>query len=98
MDFITVDKRTKEGPKPQHVVEELILPAAADVVREVLDQSTADKLKTIPLSNDIISRRVEEMFNEMKKHHSSYQGKRSLCITEGPIHSHWKPCDFVFVK
>ena len=42
--------------KPHTIAEDLILPAVMHMVREVLDQSAADKLKTIPLSNDTISR------------------------------------------
>ncbi|XP_053316382.1 uncharacterized protein LOC128484089 [Spea bombifrons] len=43
------------------IAEDLILPAAIDMAREVLDQSSADKLKTIPLSNDTIRRTIQEM-------------------------------------
>ncbi|XP_028666310.1 protein FAM200A-like [Erpetoichthys calabaricus] len=49
------------------IAEDLILPAAMDMVREVLDQSAADKLKTIPLLNDTISRRIEEMSDNIKQ-------------------------------
>uniref|UniRef100_A0A674N592 Uncharacterized protein n=1 Tax=Takifugu rubripes TaxID=31033 RepID=A0A674N592_TAKRU len=54
--------------KPHTIAEDLILPAAMDMVREVLDQSAADKLKTIPLSNDTISRRIEDMSADIKQH------------------------------
>ena len=37
------------------------------VVREVQDQSQVDKLKTIPLENDIISRWIEEMSDNIKR-------------------------------
>lgn len=47
--------------KKRHIAEDLILRAVKDMVSEVLDQSTADKLKTIPLSNDTISRQILDM-------------------------------------
>lgn len=39
-----------------------------DIVREVLDQSAADKLKTIPLSNDTICWYIKEMSDDILKH------------------------------
>jgi DNA-binding TFAR19-related protein (PDSD5 family) len=59
--------RIAKAKKPHTVAEELILPAAMDMVREVLDQSAADKLKTIPLSNDTIARRIEDMSGNIKQ-------------------------------
>ncbi len=40
---------------------------AVELVREVLDQSAVDKLKTIPQSGDTISRQIEEMSNDIKQ-------------------------------
>lgn len=56
-----------KGQESHTIAEGLILPAAVDMVREVLDQSAADKLKTIPLSNDTISRRIEEMSDDIQQ-------------------------------
>lgn len=53
--------RIAKAKKPHTIAKELILPAAMDMVREVLDQLAVDKLKTIPLSNDTIARRIEDM-------------------------------------
>lgn len=39
-----------------------------DIVREVLDQSAAYKLKTIPLSNDTICWYIKEMSDDILKH------------------------------
>ena len=62
-----VAHRIAKLKKPHTIAEDLILPAAMDMVREVLDQSAADKLKTIPLSNDTISRRIEDMLDDIKQ-------------------------------
>lgn len=62
-----VAHRIAKAKKPHTVAEELILPAAMDMVREVLDQSAADKLITIPLSNDTIARRIEDMSGNIKQ-------------------------------
>ena len=48
------------------IAENLILPATIDMVRELLDQSAANTLKTILLLNDTISRWIEETFNDIK--------------------------------
>uniref|UniRef100_UPI003AAEA413 protein FAM200B-like n=1 Tax=Centroberyx gerrardi TaxID=166262 RepID=UPI003AAEA413 len=62
-----VAHRIAKSKKPHTIAEDLILPAAVEMVREVLDQSAADKLKTVPLSNDTISRRGEEMSDDIKQ-------------------------------
>ena len=55
-----VAHRIAKAKKRRRIAEELLLPAAMDTVRQVLDQSGTDKLKTRPLSNDTIGRRIEE--------------------------------------
>lgn len=62
-----VAHRIAKLKKPHTIAEDLIFPAAMDMVREVLDQSTTDKLKTIPLSNDTINRRIEDMSEDIKQ-------------------------------
>ncbi|XP_049321925.1 protein FAM200B-like [Astyanax mexicanus] len=59
--------RIAKAKKPHTIAEELILPAAMDMVREVLDGAAADKLKTIPLSNDTIARRIKDMSDNIKQ-------------------------------
>lgn len=63
-----VAHRIAKAKKPHTIAEELILPAAMDMVREVLDQSAAERLKTIPLSNGTIARRIEDMSGNIKEH------------------------------
>ena len=60
-----VAHRIAKAKKPHTIAEEILLPAAIDMVRQVIDQPAAGKLKTIPLSNDTIGRRIEEMSGDI---------------------------------
>jgi hypothetical protein len=53
--------RIARAKKPHTIAEELILPSAIDMVQAVLGEKMAKKLRTIPLSNDTISRRIADM-------------------------------------
>ena len=53
--------------KPQSIAEELILPAALDMVSVMLDDASAAKIKTIPLSNDTVARRINDIANDLKE-------------------------------
>lgn len=44
--------------KAHTIAEDLILPTAIDMAKEVLDQSAVDELKTILLSNNTIQGRI----------------------------------------
>lgn len=66
-----VAQRIAKAKKPHTIAEELLLPAALDIVRKVLGQSAVDKLKTILLSNDTIMRRTEEMSANIKQQTSA---------------------------
>ncbi|XP_055924696.1 zinc finger BED domain-containing protein 5-like [Argiope bruennichi] len=47
--------------KPHTIGEELILPAIEEVIKTVLHKPPFDVLKRIPLSNNIVQRRIDEM-------------------------------------
>ena len=47
-------------------VEELFLPAAVDMCREMIGEDAAKKLLTVPLSNDTVSRRISEMASDIQ--------------------------------
>ena len=47
--------------KPHTIGEQLILPAVEEVLKTVLHQPTYDILKKIPLSNNTVQRRIDEM-------------------------------------
>lgn len=53
--------RVARESKPHTIAENLILPAAIDMVNAVIGPEEGNKLKAIPLSNDTISRRINEM-------------------------------------
>ena len=47
--------------KPHTIAEELILPAATDLVSIMVGENAAKKLKDVSLSNNTICRRIEDM-------------------------------------
>ncbi len=49
------------------IAEELILPAAIDMVSVMLDEASVAKLKTIPVSNDTMSRRIHDIANDIEE-------------------------------
>ena len=53
--------------KPYTIGEELILPAAVDMVSVMLDDASATKLKSIPLSNDTVARRINDIANDLQE-------------------------------
>lgn len=67
--------------KPHTIGEQLILPAVEEVLKTVLHKSPFDVLKRIPLSNNTVQRRIDEMSsdiesflcNHLQKSHFSIQ-------------------------
>lgn len=57
--------RIAQCKKPHTIAEELIIPAAIDIVSVMLDEASVTKLKTIPVSNDTISRRISDIANDV---------------------------------
>ncbi|XP_048869513.1 SCAN domain-containing protein 3-like [Brienomyrus brachyistius] len=50
-----------KSKKPHSIVEELILPAASVMAEIMIDKKAADTLKKVPLSNNTVSRRINNM-------------------------------------
>nr|XP_054593370.1 SCAN domain-containing protein 3-like [Nothobranchius furzeri] len=50
-----------KAKKPFTIAEDLLLPAAVVLAETMLDKRAAETLKTVPLSNDTICRRIEKM-------------------------------------
>ena len=58
--------RVARAKKAHTVAEELILPSAVDMCDTVLGKESAAKLKSIPLSDNTIARRIEDMSDDIK--------------------------------
>lgn len=59
--------RVAQCKKPHTIAEELILPSAIDMVSTMIDEATASKLKAIPLSNNTIARRINDMSKDIEE-------------------------------
>ena len=53
--------RVARCKKPHTIAKELILPAATDLVSIMVGENAAKKLKDVPISNNTIYRRIEDM-------------------------------------
>uniref|UniRef100_A0A3P9LFA5 HAT C-terminal dimerisation domain-containing protein n=1 Tax=Oryzias latipes TaxID=8090 RepID=A0A3P9LFA5_ORYLA len=62
-----VARRVVQSKKAFTIAEELVLPAAVDMCREMIGEAAAKKLKTIPLSNDIVSHRIADMASDIEQ-------------------------------
>ncbi len=62
-----VAKRIGKLGKPHTIAETLILPAAQDMCRIMIGDSAAAKLGAVPLSNDTVARRIEDMSNDIRE-------------------------------
>ncbi|XP_041837799.1 SCAN domain-containing protein 3-like [Melanotaenia boesemani] len=56
-----VAQRITKSKKPHTIGQDLILPAAIEMCEVMLGREAANKLKPVPLSNDTVRRRIEEM-------------------------------------
>ncbi|CAK6977529.1 SCAN domain-containing protein 3-like [Scomber scombrus] len=56
-----VAQRIAKSKKPHSIGQELVLPAAVEMCEAVLGAEAANKLKVVPLSNDTVKRRIEEL-------------------------------------
>ncbi|CAB3237608.1 unnamed protein product [Arctia plantaginis] len=53
--------------KPHTIAEELILPAAVDIVSLMIGGSAANEIKNVPLSNNTISHRIHDMAEDINE-------------------------------
>ncbi|GFT41295.1 zinc finger BED domain-containing protein 5 [Trichonephila clavipes] len=62
--FETLHARCK---KPHTIAEELILPAAIEIVETMFGGNFAKELQSIPLSNDTVSRRIDDIAEDVEQ-------------------------------
>ncbi|GFW67281.1 histone-lysine N-methyltransferase SETMAR [Trichonephila clavipes] len=62
--FETLHARCK---KPHTIAEELILPAAIEIVETMFGDNFAKELQSIPLSNDTVSRRIDDIAEDVEQ-------------------------------
>ncbi|KAL4083746.1 hypothetical protein QTP88_029062 [Uroleucon formosanum] len=62
-----VAHRIAKCKKPHTVGETLILPAAVDIVSTMFGDNLAQQLKSIPLSNDTVSRRISDISEDLNE-------------------------------
>ena len=55
-----------KAQKPHTIAESLIIPAAIAMTTAMHGEKIASALKQIPLSNDTMSKRINELANDMK--------------------------------
>ncbi|GFT43708.1 SCAN domain-containing protein 3 [Trichonephila clavipes] len=53
--------------KPHTIAEELILPAAIEIVETMFGNNFAKELQSIPLSNDTVSRRIDDIAENVEQ-------------------------------
>lgn len=73
-----VELRVARAKKAHNIAEELVLPCAIDVCGAVLGEKCAAKLKAVPLSDNTIARRIEDMSDDIK---TQLIENRHFCIT-----------------
>ncbi|XP_025407195.1 protein FAM200A-like [Sipha flava] len=56
-----------ENKKPHTIGESLILPACSEIVRIMFGNEAEAEIKKIPLSNNTIRRRVQDMSEDIEK-------------------------------
>ncbi|GFV17529.1 SCAN domain-containing protein 3 [Trichonephila clavipes] len=62
--FETLHARCK---KPHTIAEELFLPAAIEIVETMFGDNFAKELQSIPLSNDTVSRRIDDIAEDVEQ-------------------------------
>lgn len=66
--------------KPHTIGEELILPAVSEVIRTVLHKPASDIIRRIPLSNNTVQRRIDEMAQDVENSLCEYSKTSEFSI------------------
>jgi len=79
----TVAYRNAKCKKTHTIAEELVLPSARDLVSTMTEESAAQKLKAVPLSNNTICRRIDKISDDINPKSAKMRGNEfSLQIDE----------------
>ncbi|GFW65252.1 SCAN domain-containing protein 3 [Trichonephila clavipes] len=65
--FETLHVHIARYKKPHTIAEELILPAAIEIVETMFGDNFAKELQSIPLSNDTVSRRIDDIAEDVEQ-------------------------------
>ncbi|CAG5026245.1 unnamed protein product [Parnassius apollo] len=91
--------RVAKTGKPHTIAENLILPAALDMVEIMVSKQEANKLKNIPLSDNTISRRINDMANDIQEQVVEKLKKSTFCFAVRRIYRFFNCAQFVvFVR
>ena len=60
--------RIAKCKKLHTIAEELVLPAALDLISTIIEESAAQTLKAVSLSNNTISRRIDKILDDINDH------------------------------
>ena len=61
-----ISKLIAKDGKPHSIGETLTLPAITEVISTVKNKNAAEIIRSIPLSNDTVARRIDEMANDVE--------------------------------
>ncbi|GFU41849.1 zinc finger BED domain-containing protein 5 [Trichonephila clavipes] len=67
LTFYKVSYKIARCKKPHTIAEELILPAAIEIVETMFGDNFAKELQSIPLSNDTVSRRIDDIAEDVEQ-------------------------------
>ncbi|CAH2013147.1 unnamed protein product [Acanthoscelides obtectus] len=86
--------------KPHTIGEKLILPAVEEVLKTVLHKPASDIIKRIPLSNNTVERRIDEMSSDIESFLCNYLLKTHFSIQLYLImqHYYWDMFDYFIEK
>ncbi|XP_072392330.1 protein FAM200A-like [Diabrotica undecimpunctata] len=59
--------RVAKCKKPHTIAEELILPAAVNMITVIIEESAAKEIKNVPLSNNTVSRSIHDMAEDINE-------------------------------
>jgi len=61
-----VSLQIAKNKKPHNIGENLIVPAVKDIIRVMFGEEHVKKVESIPLSNNTVKRRIDEMSNNVE--------------------------------